>query len=162
MGNYTLTRSWYGRIAVKIASSRVGGWYFTRISHHFDRFLLKVTRGRVHSVPGAPVLSLTTIGAKSGLPRTTPLVYVQIGNQIGLVASNGGNSQHPSWYYNLRAHPEAHLLFRGQERDSVAHEAQDEEREKWWREAVAVYPGYAVYQSRTTRHIPVMVLTPKH
>jgi hypothetical protein len=84
-----LTNSWYGRIAVKLTSSRAGAWYFTRVSHHFDRFLLKATRGRIHSVPGMPVLSVTTSGAKSGLPRTTPLVYVQIGDQIGLVVSPG-------------------------------------------------------------------------
>ncbi len=157
-----VTDSWLGRVAVKLTSSRAGAWYFTRLSHHLDRFLLRVTHGRFHSMPGVPVLSLTTLGAKSGAWRTTPLLYIQIDEQIGVVASNGGNPKHPGWYHNLRAHPEARLLFRGQEGAYIAHEAQGAEREKWWCAAVALYPGYAVYQSRTTRHIPIMVLTPKH
>ena len=161
MGDYPLANSWYGRAAVKIASSRAGAWYLTRLAHHLDRFLLKVSHGRVHSLGFMPVLHLTTIGARSGQPRTTPLVYVQIEDQIGLIASNGGNPKQPGWYYNLRANPEARLLFRGQEGVYLAHEAQGRERDKWWREAVSLYPGYATYQKRTARQIPVMVLTPK-
>lgn len=105
---------------------------------------------------------LTTIGAKSRQPRTTPLLYTADGESIILIASNGGQPRHPSWYYNLRANPEITFLRGGREQTYIAREVAGDERAALWRKAAALYPGYNVYQQRAgQRQIPVILLTPK-
>ncbi len=107
-----------------------------------------------------PRLILTTIGAKSGQPRVTPLIYLPDGDRVVVIASRGGDMRHPGWYHNLRANPRATLLIGGRSANYQAREASGAEREQLWRRAVALYPGYAVYQRRAARRqIPVMVLT---
>jgi deazaflavin-dependent oxidoreductase (nitroreductase family) len=109
---------------------------------------------------GKPVIILTSIGARSGKVRKTPLMRVEHDGEYAVVASRGGAPQHPVWYYNLAAHPHVELQDGPVKRDYEAREAQGAEREEWWQRAVAAWPDYAEYQTKTTRVIPVFVLTP--
>jgi deazaflavin-dependent oxidoreductase (nitroreductase family) len=108
------------------------------------------------------VVTLSTIGAKSGQLRTVPLIGISDGDKVVLIASNWGRKRHPAWYHNLRANPEATLSIQGRTGTYIAHETTGGEREEYWRRAVDLYAGYAAYQRRAGgRRIPVMVLTPK-
>jgi len=112
---------------------------------------------------GLPVVTLTTTGARSGLPRSLPLVGIEDGDRVVLIASNYGRSRHPAWYYNLRAHPEVRLSIRERTGVYLAREATAAEHEAYWRAAVALYRGFEAYQKRAgraARRIPIMVLTP--
>jgi deazaflavin-dependent oxidoreductase (nitroreductase family) len=121
----------------------------------------RASRGRIgKSMQGAPVLLLTTTGRKSGKRRTTPLLYVEDGDTIGIIASKGGAPKHPAWYGNLRSNPDVDVQIGAMRRNMRAHVAEGEERERVWAAAVAVYPPYADYQTRTSRTIPVIVLEP--
>jgi deazaflavin-dependent oxidoreductase (nitroreductase family) len=107
-----------------------------------------------------PVLLLTTTGRKSGKQRTTPLLYVRDGEQYVIVASVGGAPKHPSWYLNLQNNPAAAIQI-GARRIAVgARTATPDERTRLWSLATAMYPGYDAYQAKTSREIPVVVLTP--
>jgi deazaflavin-dependent oxidoreductase (nitroreductase family) len=141
--------------------SRPGIWFGRYILPYLDRPLLYLSRGRYSMSYGQPILLLATTGAKSGRRRTTPLLYHQDGERIIVIASNGGRPRHPGWYYNLRATPRATVYAQGRVATYVAHEAQGEERARLWRAAVAFYAGYVLYETRATRPIPVMVLTPE-
>lgn len=150
---------------VRVASSRPGAWFFSHIGHRLDRPILRWTDGK-HSLStvlsGVPVMTLETTGAKSGQPRSTPLVMTPDGDRLILVASRWGQGGTPAWYHNLRANPVCHVFHDGQRRAYVARETAGEEREACWRKAVAYYTGYAVYASRLGEHvIPVMLLEPR-
>ena len=110
---------------------------------------------------GLPVVVVTTRGNKSGKIRKTPLMRVEHDGQYVLVASKGGAPEHPVWYYNLRSDPDAVLIQDGPEPFAVqVREIDGAERAQWWERAVAAYPPYAEYQTKTTRQIPVFVLEP--
>jgi hypothetical protein len=100
----------YERMLEKIARMPVGDWYLKRIAPRLDPPLLRLTGGRVSSVYPVPVLLLTTTGAKTGLPRTLPLLYLDDGDDIILIASNYGKTSHPAWYRNLVANPRVEVL----------------------------------------------------
>jgi deazaflavin-dependent oxidoreductase (nitroreductase family) len=108
---------------------------------------------------GKPIILLTSIGAKSGMLRKTPLMRVEHDGQYAVVASKGGADTHPVWYHNLVKNPHVELQDGAERHDYVAHEAQGEEREQWWARAVEAWPDYAEYQTKTDRLIPVFVLT---
>jgi deazaflavin-dependent oxidoreductase (nitroreductase family) len=110
---------------------------------------------------GKPVVVLTTLGAKSGKIRKTPLMRVENSGEYAVVASLGGAPKHPVWYYNIKAHPEVELQDGPNKQDMVAREVTGEEKAKWWEVAVAAWPDYADYQTKTDREIPVFVLSPK-
>jgi F420H(2)-dependent quinone reductase len=122
----------------------------------------RATRGVIgHKVPGGPpMLLLDHVGAKSGKKRTSPLVYVRDGDDIVLVASKGGNPKNPAWFHNLKASPETVVQIGSEKRPVRARVATDEERERLWPKAVAAYGGYAGYQKRTDRDIPVVICEP--
>lgn len=161
MNEHDRPLSFWKRIGFAFASSRAGGWFFVHVAPHIDRSLMRLSRGRLSLAIGVPRLILTTIGAKSGQPRATPLVYLPDGDRVVVIASRGGDTRHPGWYHNLRANPRATLLIDGRSANYQAREASGAEREQLWRRAVALYPGYAVYQRRAAgRQIPVMVLVP--
>ncbi len=122
----------------------------------------RMTGGLVgHRFPGAPpMLLLDHVGAKSGTPRTTPLVYVRDGDDVVLVASKGGHPRHPAWYHNLRAHPDTTVQIGSRRLPVHARVAEPEERPRLWRKAVKTYGGYEGYQERTDREIPLVVLEP--
>jgi deazaflavin-dependent oxidoreductase (nitroreductase family) len=109
---------------------------------------------------GMPVVVLTSVGAKSGKLRKTALMRVEHEGEYAVVASLGGAPQHPVWYHNLKAHPHVELQDGPVKRDYTAREVTGEEKARWWARAVAAYPPYADYQAKTTREIPVFVLTP--
>ena len=113
------------------------------------------------TLKGLPVVILTTLGAKSGKVRKTPLMRVADGDQYAVVASLGGAPKHPVWYYNVKSHPEVELQDGPAKQDMVAREVTGDEKARWWEIAVRAYPPYADYQKKTTREIPVFVLSPK-
>ena len=115
-------------------------------------------RGNTLLDTGLPVIIVTTRGNKSGTLRKTPLMRVEHGGEYALVASMGGAPKNPVWYYNVRADPNAVTIQDGAEPfDAEVHEATGDERAAWWERAVAAYPPYAEYQTRTDRQIPVFI-----
>ena len=111
---------------------------------------------------GKPVVLLTTIGAKTGKLRKTPLMRVEHNGEYAVVASLGGAPKNPVWYYNVVKHPRVELQDGTTTGDYEAREVFGEEKATWWRRAVEVWPDYADYQRKTDREIPVFVLTPIH
>ncbi len=109
---------------------------------------------------GRPVIILTSLGAKTGKIRKTPLMRVEHDGEYAVVASLGGAPQNPVWYYNLAANPHVELQDGPVKKDYQAREVDGSERAAWWERAVAAWPDYAEYQKKTTRRIPVFVLTP--
>lgn len=107
---------------------------------------------------GAPILLLTTKGRRSGGERTTPLIFVQDGDNVAVVASKGGAPEHPAWYLNLEAEPRVQVQIKGDVFDAIARTAQGEERKRLWPQAVKAWPQYADYQGLTAREIPIVVL----
>jgi F420H(2)-dependent quinone reductase len=109
---------------------------------------------------GKPVIVLTSVGAKTGKLRKTPLMRVEHDGEYAVVASLGGAPKHPVWYYNLTAHPHVELQDGPVKKDYQAREVDGEEYTVWLKRAVAVWPDYAEYQTKTTRTMPIFVLTP--
>ena len=109
---------------------------------------------------GAPTLLLTTTGRKSGAPRTTPLIFGRDGDDLLVVASVGGSTKHPAWYLNLQSDPRASVQVKAERVDVEAHTASADDKPRLWKIVNEVWPNYDVYQSRTDRVIPVVVLTP--
>ena len=109
---------------------------------------------------GLPVVIITNRGVRSGKVRKTPLMRVEHDGRYAAVGSQGGAPTHPNWVYNFRADPYVQLQDGADRRDMVAREVSGDERALWWERAVAAYPPYAEYQTRTTREIPVFVLEP--
>ncbi|GAB3683275.1 nitroreductase family deazaflavin-dependent oxidoreductase [Angustibacter aerolatus] len=109
---------------------------------------------------GRPIVLLTSIGARSGKLRKTPLMRVEHDGRYAVVASLGGAPKHPVWYFNLVADPRVELQDGAVRRDYTAREVQGEEKAEWWRRAVEAYPPYDEYQAKTEREIPVFVLEP--
>lgn len=121
--------------------------------------LIEKSGGRMGtSLRGRPVVLLTTVGAKSGKLRKTPLMRVEHDGDYAVVASLGGAPKNPVWYYNVKANPHVELQDGPQKWDMRAREVTGEERTLWWDRAVQAYPPYADYQKRTDRQIPVFVL----
>ncbi|MFM8600052.1 MAG: nitroreductase family deazaflavin-dependent oxidoreductase [Mycobacterium sp.] len=109
---------------------------------------------------GKPVVLLTTVGAKTGKIRKTPLMRVEHNGEYAVVASLGGAPKHPVWYHNIKAHPHVELQDGTRTADYEAREVTGEEKAIWWQRALEVWPDYADYQRKTDRDIPVFVLTP--
>jgi deazaflavin-dependent oxidoreductase (nitroreductase family) len=107
-----------------------------------------------------PVVILTTLGAKSGKLRKTPLMRVEHDGRYAVVASKGGAPEHPVWYHNILAHPLVELQDGPVRRDMAAREVTGAEHDEWWGYCVAAFPPYAEYQTKTERLIPVFVLDP--
>ncbi|MCF3939533.1 nitroreductase family deazaflavin-dependent oxidoreductase [Gordonia tangerina] len=105
-----------------------------------------------------PIVLFTTTGAKSGKKRYVPLMRVEEDGKYAMIASKGGAPGHPSWYFNVKAHPQITVQDGTAVRELTARELDGAEREHWWDLAVAAYPPYAEYQTKTDRRIPVFVL----
>lgn len=108
---------------------------------------------------GRPVILLTTIGAKTGKVRKTPLMRVEHDGEYAVVASLGGAPKHPVWYFNIKANPRVELQDGTATSDYEAREVFGDEKATWWERAVETWPDYAEYQKKTDRQIPVFVLT---
>ena len=109
---------------------------------------------------GMPIIIVTTVGAKTGAVRKTPLMRVEHNGEYSLVASMGGAPKHPVWYFNLLAHPGSVRIQDGPEPFDVSiREVVGDEKATWWERSVAAYPPYAEYQAKTERQIPVFIAT---
>lgn len=108
---------------------------------------------------GVEVLLLTTTGRKTGQPRTTPLIYLQDGDEWAVVASQGGLPRHPQWYLNLSANSDVEIQLGGERFAATARTANPEERVRLWGPLVAHYGDFATYQAWTEREIPVVILS---
>ncbi len=123
--------------------------------------LFRATNGKVGGrLVGSPVLLLVTTGRKSGLQRTTPLLYLDDGDRRVIVASNGGAPKHPVWWLNLQANPVATVEVAGRKIRVSASEARGEAKRRLWKRLVQMYPSYESYQGKTDREIPVVLLEP--
>ena len=124
-------------------------------------FLYKVSGGRIGGrFKAAPVLLLTTTGRKSGKQRTTPLLYAQDAGRYVIVASVGGAPKHPAWYLNLGGNPEATIRVGSRSFRVHAETAAPEERARLWTLVTQMYAPYDDYQAKTSREIPLVILTP--
>jgi deazaflavin-dependent oxidoreductase (nitroreductase family) len=127
------------------------------------RSILKLSGGRLGwQGAGMPVLELTTIGRKSGQPRPVMLTSpYQEGSTIVIVASRGGDDQHPAWFLNLRDNPDVEVAYKGGPKQKMrAHVADAEERARLWPLVTKDHRNYAGYQKKTQREIPLVLLTP--
>jgi F420H(2)-dependent quinone reductase len=123
--------------------------------------LYRLTGGRIGGrVRGVDIVLLDHVGRKSGKRRTCPLLYIEDGENLVIVASKGGSAKHPAWWVNLRANPETAVQVGGERRRVRAREAEGDERERLWPRVVDAWPDYESYQRRTERRIPVVVLEP--
>ena len=150
----------YERAMGRFARTPVGDWYVKRIAPRIDPPLLRLTGGRVSSVYPTPVMLLTTNGAKSGQPRSLPLLYIADGDQLILMASNYGRTSHPAWFRNLVANPTVDVLAGKHSGRYTATEITDPaERERAWALAIDLYAGYGDYEKRAgDRTIPLVRL----
>jgi deazaflavin-dependent oxidoreductase (nitroreductase family) len=138
-------------------------WPFLRRMMGLHTIVYRATHGVVgHRVPGGPsMLLLDHVGAKSGAKRTSPLLYLDDGPNLVIIASKGGHPRHPGWFHNLRANPETTVQVGSERRPVRARVATPEERRRLWPRAVKAYGNYAHYQRRTGRQIPVVILEPR-
>jgi deazaflavin-dependent oxidoreductase (nitroreductase family) len=148
------------RIMQALARSRVGGWLFVNVFPILDRRLIPLSRGRLKVAMGQPILLLHTRGARSGEPRTTPLLYTPYGDAFVVVASKAGAPHHPAWFHNLLAHPDDIAIeVAGARRPVRGRVVDGPERAQLWERVNDNYNGYGVYQTRAAaRTIPVIVL----
>lgn len=148
-------------------------WFFMQKSvsvaitptlHRVDGFFWRISSGQFFfssKLVGIPAFRVTSTGAKSGQSRALVLFGFSEDKKIALIASNFGQANNPSWYYNLKANPKCQVEWKGTLCEYIAHEAEGEEREKFWSMAVSYYKGYELYAVRAApRRIPVMVLEP--
>jgi deazaflavin-dependent oxidoreductase (nitroreductase family) len=152
------------RVVQRIAASRPGAWLSQRTLYPVDRFLYRRTDGRVtvaELTAGLPVIMLTTTGAKSGEPRSMPLVGIPLDGELAIIGSNYGQARTPGWVYNLEADPSATVAYRDRSVAVTARRATDNEADRTFEVAATFYPGYGKYRARAShRTIRVFVLEP--
>ena len=150
------------RLVRRSGATPAGSWLYARVLHLVDRPFWQLSRGRVTFtglVTGLPMLVLTTTGARSGRPRTVPLLGLPADDGLVVIASSYGRPGHPAWYHNLRAHPDAVVLVRGSSYAVRAELLGGEMRARVWSDAVRIYPGFATYERRAAhRDIGVFLL----
>jgi len=148
----------------KFLASAPMSWLMACILHRVDAFMLRLSGGKhtLAEITGVPIVEVTTIGAKSGQPRTLPLTGLPDGGKYVLIASNFGRAHNPGWYYNLKANPECTLNKGGNTRTYIAREADERETKLYYDIAVKYNFGYAVYKQRAgKRKIPIMIREPR-
>ncbi len=165
MPDLTIQHRWWHPVIQKLAASPFGSWLLTENLQRIDRPMLRLTHNQASFtswLAGLPVIVLHTIGARTGLPRQTPLVALPDGEKIILIASYFGQPRHPAWYYNLKANPEVKVSLNGNCDEYFARLSTGEEREAYWQQAVSLYHGYRRYKQKAgDRQIPVIVLEPR-
>jgi deazaflavin-dependent oxidoreductase (nitroreductase family) len=140
-----------GSLRLKLVNALTGAnvWIYRR------------TGGRIGGrLSHAPVLLVDHVGRRSGQARTTPLLYLANGSDLVIVASRGGSDATPAWWLNLKASPATTVQVGAERRRVIARQATPEEKAVLWPKLVAMYGDYAAYQQRTTREIPVVILSP--
>ncbi|MFD0365362.1 nitroreductase family deazaflavin-dependent oxidoreductase [Nocardia sp. GCM10030253] len=148
------------RVANKFAATKPGSWFIRAITP-LDRALLERTDAKytVLGPIGAPVILLTTIGRKSGQPRTQPLLYVHDGDKLYVIGSNFGQAKHPAWTNNLLANPEATVAIAGERIQVHATPVEDQDKDAVFARFVEITGAYEAYRSRTTRDLRIFTLT---
>ena len=155
-------KSRFDKVLQAFAQTTLGGKLFITVFPAIDRRLMPLTRGRLSTGLGQPVVLLHARGAKSGVERTTPLLATKQGELIVLIASKAGAVKHPAWFHNVRANPDVELTIEGRRLPMRARIAEGDERERLWTMACDNYSGYTTYQRRAgDRVIPVVALTPR-
>jgi len=156
----------FQRFGHRLISSRLVSKFTARTMHHLDRLFFRVTRNRTSLsalIARLPVINMTSVGAKSGLPRTSPLLGIVDETNSGhyaIIASNWGQKHYPGWYYNVKANPKVRCTIRGKTGDYLATEITGAEYERFWGYAGKTYVGYPKYKERTEgRPIPIFLLT---
>ena len=152
----------FDRMLQALAQTRLGGKLFITVFPEIDRRLMPLTRGRLSTGLGQPVVLLHVRGAKSGIERTVPLLATKQGDTIVLIASKAGAAKHPAWFHNVKANPDVEVSVQGRDRVPMrATVAEGAERDRLWALAVDNYNGYERYQTRAgDRTIPVVALRP--
>ncbi len=149
------------RAYAALAATRLSRFVSRHVSWKLDPLLLRATRGRLATTLVFPTAVLETTGAKSGARRQNAIIYFHDGDRVTIVASNAGSPRHPSWYHNLRAHPD--VIFGGIAMHATV--VDDEaERDRLWQFADRVFPAFASYRrdaAKVTRSIPIVQLTPR-
>ncbi|WP_433060678.1 nitroreductase family deazaflavin-dependent oxidoreductase [Dactylosporangium sp. CS-033363] len=152
------------RVVRQVVTSRPVAWMSARYLPAVDRVALRWTRGRwlpSRWVTGLPVVRLTTVGARSGALRTSPVLGIPAGEGLVVLAANFGQARNPAWYHNLRAHPRVTVTAGSGVREFDAVELEGEERERWFAEALRLNPGWRRFRTRAgARGIPVVRLEP--
>lgn len=154
----------FQRLVQACAASRPGAWLFSKLLHHLDDAVGRLSGGR-HSVPGLlaglPVIDVTTTGRRSGLRRTTHLISIPVGDTLALLGTNFGQATTPAWVLNLEADPRASVTFRGRTLEVVALPATEAESEAVMAASAGIYGGYRKYRTRITgRRVRIFVLAP--
>ena len=152
-----------GRVR-RTAATRPMAKLYGRIQQPTDTLAYRLSRGRTTLsswLAGVPLVMLTTTGARTGLPRTLPVLGLRDDDAIVVIASNFGRPRHPAWYHNLRAHPQAWVAADGVTRAVEARELTGAERDRQFRRAVEIYPGFDRYRRWAGRPIPVLRLEPR-
>jgi deazaflavin-dependent oxidoreductase (nitroreductase family) len=151
------------RSLTSFALSRPGTWFYINVASRIDPWLIRATRGRVDSSGrAAPIVLMTTRGARSGVERTVPLLYFTDGDDVILMASSFGRPRYPAWYFNLEASGEATLYRLGVAARYTAVEVESPERDRLYELAKQLYRGYGIYEDRVEgiRRVPVLRLSP--
>lgn len=149
------------RAVRRLIATRPVTWVLARTVHHIDAAVFRASGGRTTAsatLTGLPLITLTTTGAKSGQPRSVPLVGIPDGERLILIASNWGQAKHPAWYHNIKANPAVTVSHGGKTRHYTARELAGAERAAAFARAAALYPGYDGYAQRAGREIPVVGL----
>ena len=142
---------------------KFGSWFIKRIGS-MQVWVYEKTNGKLwNTFLGGPVAILTTIGRKSGEPRKTPLLYLEVGDEVVMVGSKGGMSKPPLWYLNIKSNPEVQIQIGARKRTMVARHATEAEEAELWPKLDAMYSGYVEYRARCegVRKIPVLIFSEK-
>lgn len=144
------------------ALNSAGTGFFIKWMSRVNTWVYKATNGKVGGtfLQGAPVALLTTTGRKTGQPRVSPLLYLRDGDRVVLVASQGGRTNNPMWYLNLKANPQVRVQIKAEVLQLNARDATEQERAHYWPTLVEMYSSFEDYQSWTDRVIPIVVCEP--
>jgi len=148
----------YRRLLQRVGHTPAFAWLGVKLITPVDKWLFSRGGGRLATT--GPVLVLTTVGRKSGAPRSAPLLYAQDGQDLVVVGSNWGQRDHPAWSANLLAEPKAYVVMAGERRDVRARLASPEEKARLWPLLVSIWPAYQTYARRSGRDLRVFVLSP--
>jgi deazaflavin-dependent oxidoreductase (nitroreductase family) len=163
MESYRQSRLFH-RLVRRTAATRPMARIYGVIQEPVDRLVYRLTGGATTAsswLAGVEIAMLTTTGAKTGLPRTLPVLGVPDGDDTVLIASNFGRPRHPSWYHNLRANPHATIVVNGLSREVVAEELSGPDRVRGYRRGEEIFPTFTLYRRwAPSRQIPVLRLKP--
>lgn len=149
------------RLIVWLSTNPVATWLIRHVASPLDPIIFKATNGRLTSMgpPAMPMLTLTTVGRRSGAPRSVQLAYIEKAGDFLVVASAMGQAKHPAWRHNLEANPEVEIQIRGERFEARARVISESEKQQVWDEIRLAIPQMNVYEQRTDRNIGVIRLS---